>query len=139
MPRVHCPEACSKAKEVDIYLFTSVPMEILLKLFRTLSGNQLSFCGAVAETFFFAQLFSCNQLSIYGAVSDVCEECDSCHGRTGRLVLVGQSHPLFVPTSSLMKTPTPSTEDAAQENLLQKYKAATGKALATGPIDKNLY
>ena len=39
---------------------------------------------------FFAQLFllisSVNQLSIYGAVSDLCDECKSCHVRTGRLV-----------------------------------------------------
>ena len=33
-----------------------------------------------------------------------------------------QSDPLFVPTSSLMKTPTPSTDDPAQENLLQKFQ-----------------
>ena len=36
--------------------------------------------------------------------------------------MVGQSDPLFVPTSSLMKTPTPSTDDPAQEDLLQKYQ-----------------
>ena len=35
---------------------------------------------------------------------------------------MGQSDPLFVPTSSLMKTPTPSTDDPAQEDLLQKYQ-----------------
>ena len=39
-----------------------------------------------------------------------------------RLVLAGQSDPLFVPTSSLMKTPTPLTDDPAQEDLLQKYQ-----------------
>ena len=32
-------------------------------------------------------------------------------------VLVGQSDPLFVPKSSLMKTPTPATDDPAQEDL----------------------
>ena len=36
--------------------------------------------------------------------------------------LVGQSDPLFVPTSSLMKTLTPSTDVFAQEDLLQKYQ-----------------
>ena len=36
--------------------------------------------------------------------------------------MVGQSDPLFVQTSSLMKTPTPSTDDPAQEDLLQKYQ-----------------
>ena len=45
----------------------------------------------------------------------MCEECESCYDRTVRLVLVGQSDPLFVPKSSLMKTPTLSTDDPAQE------------------------
>ena len=32
-------------------------------------------------------IVSVNQLSIYGAVSDLCEEHKACHVRTGRLVL----------------------------------------------------
>ena len=36
--------------------------------------------------------------------------------------MAGQSDPLFVPTSSLMKTPAPSTDDPAQEDLLQRYQ-----------------
>ena len=67
-------------------------------------------------------IVSVNQLSIYGAVSDLCEECKTCHVRTGRPIMAGQSDPLFVPTSSLMKTPTPSTDDPAKEDLLQKYQ-----------------
>ena len=65
---------------------------------------------------------SFNQFSIYGAVSDMCEECDSCHVRTGRPVVEGQSHPLFEPASLLTKAPTPSTDDPAEEDLLQKYQ-----------------
>ena len=64
--------------------------------------------------------------SILGAVSDVCDECKSRHVRTGRPVLVGQSDPLFVPTS-VMKTSTPSTDDPAQEDLLQKYQERVDK------------
>ena len=60
---------------------------------------------------FFAQLFSVNQFSIYGTVSDLCDEYRA-----------GQSDPLFVPTSSLMKTPTPSTEDPAQEDSPQNHQ-----------------
>ena len=71
----------------------------------------------------FRTIISVNQLSIYGAVSDLCDEYEASHARTGRLVLAGQSDPLFVPTSSLMKTPTPSTDAPAQEDLLQKYQA----------------
>ena len=83
----------------------------------------IHFCadGGTIETVF-RTIISVNQLSIYGAVSDLCEEYKSCHVRTGRPVLVGQSDPLFVPKSSLMKTPTPSTKDPAQEDLLQKYQ-----------------
>ena len=65
---------------------------------------------------------SVNQLSIYGAVSDLCDEYRICQARTGRLVLAGQSDPLFGPASLCMNTPTPSTEDPAQEDLLQKYQ-----------------
>ena len=37
-------------------------------------------------------------------------------------MLAEQSDPLFEPASLLMQTPTPSTEDPAQEDLLQKYQ-----------------
>ena len=77
----------------------------------------IHFCadGDTIETVF-RTIISVNQLSMfYGAVSDVCEECITCPVRTGRPVLAGQSDPLFVPTSSLMKTHTPLTDDPAQE------------------------
>ena len=77
--------------------------------------------GETIETLF-RTVISGNQLSTYGAVSNLCEEYKACHVRTGRLAMVGQSDPLFVPTSSLMKTPRPSTDDPAQEDLLQKYQ-----------------
>ena len=41
--------------------------------------------------------------------------------------MLGQSDPLFVPKSSLMKTPTHSTDDLAQEDLLQKYQERVGR------------
>ena len=37
-------------------------------------------------------------------------------------MLALQSDPLFEPASSLMKTPTSSTDDPAQEDLLHKYQ-----------------
>ena len=67
-------------------------------------------------------IISVNQLSIYGAVSDLCEEHKACQARTGILVLAEHSDPSFVPTSSLMKTPALSTDDPAREDLLQKYQ-----------------
>ena len=71
---------------------------------------------------FFAQLFLFYQLSIYGAISDLCEEYKACQARRERPVLALQSDPLFEPASSLMKTPTSSTDDPAQEDLLHKYQ-----------------
>ena len=71
---------------------------------------------------FFAQLFLFDQLSICGAVSDLCEEYKACQVRTVRLVLAGQSDPLFEPASLSTKTPTPSTYDPVQEDQLQKYQ-----------------
>ena len=93
-------------------------------------GGKLSihFCAdeGTIETVF-RTIISVNQLSIYGAVSDLCEEYKSCHVRTGRPVLSGHSDPLFVLKSSLMKTPTPSTDDPAQGDLLQKYQERVDK------------
>ena len=57
----------------------------------------------------------------------MCEEHKACHVRTGRPVGRGQSDPLFEPASSLMKTSTPSSDDLAQEDLLQKYQKRVDK------------
>ena len=39
----------------------------------------------------FRTITSVNQLSLFGAVAEMCEECESCHDRTGRDVVKGQS------------------------------------------------
>ena len=66
----------------------------------------------------FRTIICVNPFSLYGAVAEMCEECDPCHDRTGRPVVEGQSNPLFVP--SVMKTHIPLTGDPAQpqEDLL---------------------
>ena len=90
-------------------------------LLQSKGGGKLSihFCAdeGTIETVF-RRIISVIQLSIYGAVSDLCEY-KVCFVRTGRRVLAGQSDPLFVPTS-VIKTPTPSTDDPAQKENLQK-------------------
>ena len=68
----------------------------------------------------FRIIVSVNQLSLYGAVAEMCEECESCHDRTGRPVVEGQSNPSFVP--SVVKTNILLTDDPAQEDLMQKYQ-----------------
>ena len=105
-------------------------------------GGKLSihFCadGGTIETVFRTNI-SVNQLNIHGAISDVCEEYSTCQTRTVRPVLAGQSDPLFETASLMMKTPTPSTEAPAQEDLLQKVQRTSGKALTTKPCDQYLY
>ena len=93
---------------------------------KSTGGGQLSvhFCadeGTIKTVF--RTIISVNQLSIHGAVSDLCEEYRACQARKRRLVLAGQSDTLFEPASLLMNTPTPSIENPAQEeDLLQKYQ-----------------
>ena len=70
----------------------------------------------------FCTIISVNQLSVYGAVSDLCEEYKACQVRTVKPILAGQSDPLFDPASLLTKTSTPSTDDPAQEDLVRKYQ-----------------
>ena len=100
---------------------------------RSKGGGKLSIHfsadGDTIETVF-RTIISVNQLSIYGAVSDLCGEYKACQARTGRLVLAGQSDPLFEPASMLMKTPTPSTDllqkcQERVERLSQQYRVIT--------------
>ena len=94
---------------------------------KSKGGGKLSFhfCadGDTIETVF-RTIISVNQLSIYGAVSDLCEEYSICQTSTGRLVVAEQSDPFFAPADLLIMTPTPSIEILAQENLLQKHERA---------------
>ena len=75
---------------------------------KSKGGGKLSkhFCvdGDTIETVL-RTMISVNQLSIYGAVSDVCEEYGNCHTRTVRPVLAGESDPLFEPAKLLTMTP----------------------------------
>ena len=63
-----------------------------------------------------------SQLSLYGAVAEMCEEYESYHDRTGGPVVRGQSSSSFVP--SVIKTDMPLFDDdlARKEFLLQRKK-----------------
>ena len=68
----------------------------------------------------FRIIFSANQLSLYGAVANMCEECESLHDRSGQLdVLMGQSIVL-----SEIKAEVPLENDipSHQNLLLQRYE-----------------
>ena len=64
---------------------------------------------------------SVNQVSLYGAAAEMCEEYESFHDRKGRLVVEGQSSSSFVP--SVIKTDVPLDNDdrAEKDLLLQRY------------------
>ena len=69
---------------------------------------------------FFAQFISVNQLSVYGAVSNLCEECKACHVRAGGPILVRQSDPIV-----FAKCDEDTTFDrclCARKNLLRRYQ-----------------
>ena len=69
----------------------------------------------------FRTITSVNQLSLYGAVAEMCEEYESFHDGTVRPVVKGQSNPLFVP--SVIKTNIPLNDDPAHEAyLLQRIE-----------------
>ena len=92
---------------------------------KSKGGEKLSIhfcadCGTIETVV--RTIISVNQLSIYGAVSDLCEEYGSCRTRTGRLVVADQSDPLFAQAYLLVTTPSLSIETLAQENLVQKYQ-----------------
>ena len=101
-------------------------------------GGTLSihFCadGDTIETVF-RKIISVNQLSINGAVSDLCDGYSACQARTRR-PMAEQSDPLFEPARLLMTTPTPSTEVHAQEDLLQKYQERVEKLSQQDRVSK---
>ena len=92
---------------------------------KSRGGGKLSihFCadGDTMETVF-RTIISVDQLSIYGAVSDLCEEYSICQTSTGRPVVAEQSDPFFAPADLMIMTRTSSIEIPAEENLLQKHK-----------------
>ena len=83
------------------------------------------FCadGETVETVFRTIL----SISVFTEQFQICvRNLKTCHVRTGRLVVAGQSDPLFVP--SVMKTHIPLTDDPAQEeHILQRYQERNEK------------
>ena len=83
---------------------------------------------------FFRTSVSANQLSLYGAVAEMCEEQESLHHRSGRPeMVVGQSIVL-----SAMKTEVPSQNDdpADQNFLLQRYEERIERLSQTDRVSK---
>ena len=87
-------------------------------MLKSKAGGKLSihFCtdGDTIDTVS-RTIISVNQLSIYGAVSDLCEENSICQTSTGRIRSIFRA-------SKLVNDTTSSIEIPARENLLQKHK-----------------
>ena len=81
------------------------------KLSRHFAANQETF-----ETIF-RIIVSANQLSLYGAVAEICEEYESLHETPGRPVVMGQS---FVLSAIKTEVPLDSDDPANQNFLLQQ-------------------
>ena len=69
----------------------------------------------------FRIIISANQLSLYGAVAEICEEYESLHERTRRPDEMGQSSSSFVPSVIKTDVPLDSDDPVTQDLLLQQY------------------
>ena len=99
--RLHCPEVNSKAKDVENCGYTLQPTRKRLRLFR---------------------IFVCaNQLSLYGAVAEICEEYETLDDRSGRPVMGGQSSSSLVLSVIKTEVPLDCDDPAYQKFLLQQY------------------
>ena len=109
---------------------------------KSKGGGKLSvhFCadGDTIETVF-RTIISVNQLSIYGAVSDFCEEYKACQTGTGRQVVPEPSESFFAPADLMIMTLTSPVEILAQENRLQKHNERVENLSTTRSFDKDLY
>ena len=106
---------------------------------KSKGGGKLSihFCadGETIETVF-RTIISVNQLSFYGAVSDLCEEYSACQTRTGRPVLERTVWPI-VRASKIIDNDT-FDWDSCTKNIA-KIERTSRKALTTRSSNKDLY
>ena len=102
MLQAHCPEVDSKAKAMENCRYTIVP---ILQTIETI----------------FRIIVSVNQLSLYGAVSEMCEEYETLHDRMRQSVVGGQSSSSFVPSMIKTEVPLDCDDLAHKDLLLQQY------------------
>ena len=89
-PRARCPEVNSKAKDMVNCRFTLRPFRKQLRLFRI--------------------IVSANQLSLHGAVAEMCEEYETFHERTERPVVMGQSSSSAIKTQDSLDSYDPAKQ-----------------------------
>ena len=97
-----CPGVNSKSKgHGKLSIHNAADLETIETIFRT--------------------IVSANQLSLYGAVAEICEECESFHERTVRPVVMGQSSSSLVLSAIKTEVPLDCDDPAKQNLLLQQY------------------
>ena len=102
MLQAHCPEVDSKAKgHGKLSIHYCADLETIETIFRI--------------------IVSVNQLRLYGAVAEMCEEYETLHDRTGQPVVGGQSSSSFVPNVIKTEVPLDCDHLAHKDLLLQQY------------------
>ena len=93
------------------------------RLQRKGHGKLSIHCSADLETIetIFRIIDSANQLSLYRAVAEMCEEYETFHDRTGQPVVGGQSSSSLVPSVIKTEVPLDCVEHAHKDLLLQQY------------------
>ena len=69
----------------------------------------------------FRIIVSANQLSLYGAIAEICEEYETLHERTVRPVVMGQSSSALVLSAIKTEVPLDNDDPAYKIFLLQQY------------------
>ena len=69
----------------------------------------------------FRTIVSANQLSLYGAIAEICEEYETLHERTERPVMMGQSSSSLALSVIKTEVPVDCDDPANQDLLLQQY------------------
>ena len=114
--RLHCPEVNSKAKDMVNCRYTLQPTRKRLRLFRF--------------------IVSASQLSLYGAVAEICEEYESLHERTARPVVMRQSSSSIVLSAIKTEVPLENDDPAYQKFLLQQYEERIEKLSQQDKLSK---
>ena len=84
----------------------------------------------------FRTIASVDQLSLYGAVAEMCEEYETFHDRTGQPVVRGQSSSSFVPSVIKTNIPLDSDDRAHKDLLLQRYRERIEKLSQQDKLSK---
>ena len=82
---------------------------------------------------------SLDQLSLYGAVAEMCEECGTLHDRTWQPVVGGQSSSSLVPSVIKTEVPLDCDDLAHKDLLLQQYGERIEKLSQQDKLSKILY